>query len=181
MYNHPYFIPGYFAPTAPSIMRGAIGNTIGRTFGSAMGNTMNGARLASQGASRGLGLFNRLGSSMNAIKNINWGSLITNTSKTLNVVNQAIPLVRQVGPMVNNMKSVLRVASLFKDETDNKAVQKRSKSTNQTNYNKNNNYTKSSNNTFNLSDSSTITDNKKKNNYSNFDYYDNSPTFFINS
>ncbi len=51
------------------------------------------------------------------LKSINWGGLLNNASKTLGVINQAVPLVKQVGPMYNNMRSMLKVASLFKDET----------------------------------------------------------------
>lgn len=173
MYNQPYFIPGYFASAAPSMMRGAMNGTMGR----AMGGAMNGARLATQGAGRGLGLFSRLGNSMQAIKGVNWGGLITNASKTLNVVNQAIPLVRQVGPMFNNMKSMLRIASIFKDETDKKPQSSKKQITNY-----NNVYTSQndSNNNINSSSRST-TYTKEQNDYNSFDYYENSPTFFINS
>ena len=60
-------------------------------------------------------LFQRLG---NSIKSINWTGMINNTSKTLGIINQSIPIVKQVGPMMNNMRSILRIASIFKDETD---------------------------------------------------------------
>lgn len=163
MYNQPYFIPRYFA-TAPSMMRGAVNGAMGRTIGGVMGNSINGIGLATQGAGRGLGLFSRLGNSMRAIKGINWGGLITNASKTLNVVNQAIPLVRQVGPMMNNMKSMMRIASIFKDETDIGA--KNIKKSNSSSYN--------SSNTKKLNKQDVETD-------SNTTYYDNSPTFFVGS
>ena len=55
---------------------------------------------------------------ISSLKSINWGGLLNNANKTLNVVNQTIPLVRQVGPMLNNMKSMIKLASAFKDETD---------------------------------------------------------------
>lgn len=74
---------------------------------------------------RSAGLFSRLFGGGNAInagmgvsRGINWTGLLNGASKTLNVINQAIPVVKQVGPMYNNMKSMLKVASLFKDETD---------------------------------------------------------------
>jgi len=68
-------------------------------------------------ATRGPGLFSSLrGASL--FRGINWGGLLNNAQRALGVVNQAIPLVRQVGPMFNNMKSMLKLASIFKDETD---------------------------------------------------------------
>lgn len=167
MYNQPYFIPRFFASTPPVMMRGALG----RAMGGALGGGINGARLATGGATRGLGLFSRLSNSMRAIKGINWGSLITNTSKTLNVVNQAIPLVRQVGPMMNNMRSMLRIASIFKDETDVSPPRKK-----QVNSNINNTY-----NNISSKVNNTITSNNNLNNYSYSNYDDNSPTFFINT
>lgn len=169
MYNQPYFIPGYYASRTPIMMRGAMNSTIG-----GMGNVMSGARVATHSASKGLGLFNRLGNSIRAIKGINWSGLITNTSKTLNVVNQAIPLVRQVGPMVNNMKSMLKVASLFKDETDKIPITKSNKSINSSPSTNGVDYTNSSNNTFKTNSNSDATKEFYNQN-------DNSPTFFINS
>ena len=76
------------------------------------------AALRGLSQSRGIGLFGRLGNSLNAIKSINWSRIINNTSKTLGIINQSIPIVKQVGPMMNNMKSMLKIASIFKDETD---------------------------------------------------------------
>lgn len=172
MYNQPYFIPRYF--TSPSMM--GMGNVMNRSLGGAMGSAMNGTRLAAQGASKGLGLFSRLGNSMRALRGVNWGGLITNASKTLNVVNQAIPLVRQVGPMVNNMKSMLRVASIFKDETDNNPVQVKSKTTN--NSSKNYTYKNVSNGSINT-ERQTITKDIKEEDYHSFEPNESSPTFFI--
>lgn len=97
------------------------------------------------------GLLSRLG-----LRNINFGNILTNTSKTLNVINQAIPVVKQVGPMFNNMKSMLKVASLFNDATT-----------------PSNNNTKS-NNTVN----SKINNETKENTITN-NSYSNTPNFFI--
>ena len=63
------------------------------------------------------GLFSRLGNSIGAIRGLNWSNIINNTSRTLGVINQAIPIVKQTGPMLHNMRSMLRVASVFRDET----------------------------------------------------------------
>lgn len=127
MYNYPYFIPGYSPSILNSSIIGPIRNaTTNGLLNSARGlgaNTLaNSARglgastLASP--TRGAGLFSKLGTGLSGIKTINWGNLINNTSKTLGVINQTIPLVRQVGPMVNNMRSMFKIASVFKDETD---------------------------------------------------------------
>lgn len=109
MYQQPYFIPGFYSNFAPSMMRGAAMNTAFRGLG----------------AERGLGLFSRIGNGFQALKNINWSGIINNTSRTLGLVNQAIPVVKQVGPMMNNMKSMLKIASIFKDETDTPTFSKR--------------------------------------------------------
>lgn len=169
MYNQPYFIPGYINSFSPYMMRGPMIGGMGRSIagiGSAINGARGGANIANAG--RGLGILGKLGNSMKSIKAINWGGLINNTSKTLNVVNQAIPLVRQVGPMMNNMKSMLRVASIFKDETDVKPVRNNTKVSNKPN-------TKP----VNINNSIDIKKEvKQKEEYiSN----DNSPTFFINN
>lgn len=41
---------------------------------------------------------------------INWGSLLSNTQKTLSVVNQAIPLYYQVKPIFSNFKMLGRIS-----------------------------------------------------------------------
>ncbi len=99
MYNQPYFIPNFYSNVVPPFVRSATINTA----------------LRGLGANRGLNLFGRLG---NSIKSINWSGIINNTSKTLGLINQAIPVVKRVGPVMNNMKSMLKIASVFKDETD---------------------------------------------------------------
>ena len=102
---------------------------------------------------RNINLFSRI---KNGIKTINWTGLINNTSKTLGIINQTIPMVKQVGPVMNNMKSMLKLASVFKDETD------KPKPINTNRNISNNNNTKAS----------TPTNNNQK---------DYSPTFFIPS
>lgn len=57
-------------------------------------------------------------------KSINWPDLLGNASRALNVVNQAIPIVKEAGPMINNMKSMIKIASIFKDETDTTQIRK---------------------------------------------------------
>ncbi len=128
LYNQPYFMPNFYSGMAPTMMRGAVGNTA----------------LRGLGASRGLGLFSRLGNSINAIRAINWGGIINNTSRTLGIINQTIPLVRQVRPMMNNMRSMLKIASVFKDETDRSSRRQQQNSTSYSTPNSNINRTENS-------------------------------------
>lgn len=71
-------------------------------------------------APRTAGLFSRL------FRNgINWGSIINNTQKTLNIINQAIPVVKQVSPVVRNAKTMFKVMNEFK-KTDTSPTQNKS-------------------------------------------------------
>lgn len=49
-------------------------------------------------------------------KRINWGNILNNTQKTLNVINQAIPIIYQVKPLVTNARTLFRIADAVKDE-----------------------------------------------------------------
>ena len=177
MYNGPYFIPGYYSSmAAPSMMRGAMnGASLMRGVGSAAG------------AGRGLGLFGRLGNSMRALRALNWGGFINNASKTLGVINQAIPLVRQVGPMMNNMRSMLKVASIFKDETDKKPTHHSTKNT--PNYQTHSIYppTQDRSSTMNHQSiqsnlhATNTASYSLENKHSNSESQDGAPTFFIES
>ena len=65
---------------------------------------------------------------------INWSSILTNTQKTLNIVNQTIPVVKQIGPVVNNAKTMFRVMNEFKKvDTPKKIDNKEKKQNNQIN------------------------------------------------
>ncbi len=52
------------------------------------------------------------------IKAINWGNILNNTQKTLNVINQAIPVYYQVKPIYNNAKTMLRMVHAIKDDNE---------------------------------------------------------------
>lgn len=72
-------------------------------------------------AASGLANAGRLGSALGAAKTgasslltkVNWSSLLSNAQKTLNVVNQAIPLYYQVKPVFNNIKTLGRIGKEF--------------------------------------------------------------------
>ncbi len=97
MYNQPFFIPRYY--NIPNIMPTSM-------------------IPATASTGRNIALFSRLGNIFQGFKSFNWSGLINNTSKTLGIINQSIPIVRQVGPIFGNMKSMIKLASVFKEETD---------------------------------------------------------------
>ena len=45
---------------------------------------------------------------------INWSTILTNTQKTLNIVNQTIPVIKQMGPVMNNAKTMFKLMNEFK-------------------------------------------------------------------
>lgn len=184
MYNQPFYMPGYYSSAMPNLASRAIPNmTRGAMSNLARGAMMPGAAMntamGTAGAvSRG-GLFGKLGSAFGAIRSFNWGGLINNTSKTLGIINQTIPLVRQVGPMVGNMRSMLRLASVFKDETDTKVSPKQNNVNHSQKQNVNLNQdinSRSSNNNNNEQ----VNYEKKEDEHVTYGSTDGSPTFFVN-
>ena len=176
MYNVPYFMPPNMNAIPPYMLRTPINNMMNRGIPQALTKGLGSTRAINNLApTKGLNLFSRLGGSVKAIKGINWSGLINNTSKTLNVVNQTIPLVRQVGPVVNNMKSMLKVASIFKNETDK--TPKSNITTNKTNAFQDN---PNSNTKPNTPIPNTNKEPPKETTFKANTLNDNSPTFFIN-
>ena len=56
------------------------------------------------------------------LKNIKWGTLLDGTSKTLGVINQAIPIIYQVKPIIGNMKTISKIVTNLSDNQDNEKV-----------------------------------------------------------
>ena len=61
---------------------------------------------------------------LSLLKNIKWGTILDGTSKTLNVINQAIPVVYQVKPMIDNAKTMFKVANIINTEEPIKKEEK---------------------------------------------------------
>ncbi len=101
------------------VYNGYYGFYPGANLGSGlMGNMGNiggmGAAAYNYGnAARGLGAFAGLRSTF---RGINWGGILTNTQKTLNVINQAIPVFYQVKPIFNNAKTMFKIAGAMSDD-----------------------------------------------------------------
>ena len=49
---------------------------------------------------------------------INWSSILNGTQRTLNIINQTIPTIKQITPVVRNAKTMFKVMNEFK-KTDN--------------------------------------------------------------
>ena len=60
---------------------------------------------------------------LSALKNIKWATLLDGTQKTLGVINQAIPIVYQVKPIVSNAKTLFKIANVMK-EPEQKEIKK---------------------------------------------------------
>lgn len=71
--------------------------------------------------------------SISFLKSISWGSFLDGTSKTLGVINQAIPLVYQVKPLVNNAKTLFKISNIMNSDSssavEDKPIQNEKKET----------------------------------------------------
>lgn len=54
---------------------------------------------------------NLLANAFSALKSIKWGAILDGTGKTLGVINQAIPIVYQVKPLISNAKTLFKIAN----------------------------------------------------------------------
>ena len=70
-------------------------------------------------------------------KGINWNNILNNTQKTLGIINQAIPIVYQVKPLLSNARTLFKVANAI---NNNDEIDEDNKYFNNSNYNDNTNY-----------------------------------------
>ena len=94
MYGNNVFNPYMFTPRFSNIM----GSSIGRN-------------MVSNGISKGF--------LSNLFSKFSLNKFLTGTSKTLNVINQAIPIYYQVKPMISNAKTMFKVMNAVKEPTSN--------------------------------------------------------------
>lgn len=57
-------------------------------------------------------------------RNITFGSILSGTQKALGVVNQAIPIVKQVTPAFKNAKTMFKVMNEFKKTDTSNTIKK---------------------------------------------------------
>ena len=91
---------------------------------------------------RGISPYGSYGLGTVAKSGINWSSLLSNTQKTLGIINQAIPAFYQIKPIFSNMKTMFKIVSeLNKDDSKIKKTNNITKSIrNNGSVNTNNNY-----------------------------------------
>ncbi len=61
------------------------------------------------------------------------GSIVAGTQKTLGVINQAIPVIKQVSPVMKNAKTMFKVMNEFKKADTPKNTKEKIKHSNKTN------------------------------------------------
>lgn len=60
--------------------------------------------------------------SLNLLKNIKWGTILDGTGKTLGVINQAIPVIYQVKPIIGNAKTLFKINNIINEPTSNNNI-----------------------------------------------------------
>lgn len=73
------------------------------------------------------------GTKASIFSKINLSSILSNTQKTLSVVNQAIPLYYQVKPIFKNLKTLRQLGREFKNISNNEKVKNPSPNNNSNN------------------------------------------------
>ena len=69
-------------------------------------------------------------------RSINWNNILNNTQRTLGIINQAIPIVYQVRPLISNARTLFRVATALNDNDEEESYEE----SNNKNYNDNVSY-----------------------------------------
>ncbi len=59
------------------------------------------------------------GGLLNLIKGLNIPGILDGTQKTLSVINQAIPVIYQVKPLVSNISTLFKIKNIMNEPTNN--------------------------------------------------------------
>ncbi len=72
------------------------------------------------------------------LKSLSFTEILNGTQKTLNIINQAIPIVYQVKPLINNTKTILKIATAINNDNKQKTnIEKKEEIKKETTINKN--------------------------------------------
>lgn len=58
------------------------------------------------------------------IKKIDWTKLLDGTQKTLNIINQAIPIIYQIKPIIENAKTFINIANVLNEKDEEEEIKK---------------------------------------------------------
>lgn len=58
------------------------------------------------------------GLGFNLFRKVNWSNILNNTQKTLNVINQAIPVYYQIKPIWGNAKTMFQMVNAIKSDNN---------------------------------------------------------------
>ena len=157
MYGNSFFNPNMYQPyyQASNLARGLGG----------MNGISNFGRATASLGSNGTGLTGLKG----LLGKFSFSGFLNGASKTLNVVNQAIPIFYQVKPIINNAKTMFRIMGAVKNDGTST-----SKNNNETNKQKLSNTNIDTNNNSNINDTSITSQSVY---YEAFN--EENPTFFI--
>ena len=103
MFNNPYNYYPYMNMANPAMNIGRMSTFTPNTINPAIGRTPTLVK----------------GGILKSLSGIKWGEVLNNTQKTLNVINQAIPVYYQVKPIFSNVKSFSRLLTAFNSSDEN--------------------------------------------------------------
>ena len=70
------------------------------------------------------------GGILSLIKGLNISGILDGTQKTLGIINQAIPIVYQVKPLVNNIGTIFKISNILNEEKPNNNQEEKKESNN---------------------------------------------------
>ena len=159
-FYNPYMYQPYYQ--AANMTR----NLSGLANAGASSATRNGISVAAGSSAAGRGLAS-LGKGL--LGRLSFSGFLDGANKTLNVVNQAIPIFYQVRPIFNNAKTMFRIMSAVKDDDSKPSISNQESKTN------NNVSYSDSNNTIRQMPTRNLTSSTNDNTTSNKE----NPVFFI--
>ena len=59
---------------------------------------------------------------LSSFKRMNWSHLLDGTQKTLSIINQAIPVIYQIRPLITNAKTAFKVVNAIKNDTKKEEI-----------------------------------------------------------
>lgn len=68
------------------------------------------------------------GGLLSIIKGLNIPGILDGTQKTLSVINQAIPVIYQVKPLVSNIGTIFKIKNIINEPTETKKTDNQNKS-----------------------------------------------------